>query len=99
MTDPGAVRPVSAGGEGATVTLGAGAGAASHAATGGEIGLSGGLWWDVRTAPSCKAEPTSKNPLLFNEFDGAPEEIRTPDPQIRSLMLYPAELRARAAGV
>jgi hypothetical protein len=28
-------------------------------------------------------------------FAGAPEEIRTPDPQIRSLVLYPAELRAR----
>ena len=26
---------------------------------------------------------------------GAPEEIRTPDPQIRSLVVYPAELRAR----
>ena len=26
--------------------------------------------------------------------NGAPEEIRTPDPQIRSLVLYPAELRA-----
>jgi hypothetical protein len=25
---------------------------------------------------------------------GAPERIRTSDPQIRSLMLYPAELRA-----
>src|SRR5208282_2534762 len=29
------------------------------------------------------------------EETGAPEEIRTPDPQIRSLVLYPAELRAR----
>src|SRR5262249_14210481 len=29
--------------------------------------------------------------------DAAPEEIRTPDPQIRSLVLYPAELRARLA--
>ena len=29
------------------------------------------------------------------DFIGAPEEIRTPDPQIRSLVLYPAELRAR----
>ncbi len=29
--------------------------------------------------------------------NGAPEEIRTPDPQIRSLMLYPAELRVRNA--
>jgi hypothetical protein len=28
------------------------------------------------------------------EITGAPEEIRTPDPQIRSLVLYPAELRA-----
>src|SRR5271155_3036925 len=28
---------------------------------------------------------------------GAPGAIRTPDPQIRSLVLYPAELRARAA--
>jgi hypothetical protein len=28
------------------------------------------------------------------EIAGAPEEIRTPDPQIRSLVLYPAELRA-----
>jgi hypothetical protein len=27
--------------------------------------------------------------------NGAPERIRTSDPQIRSLMLYPAELRAR----
>ena len=26
--------------------------------------------------------------------DGAPGEIRTPDPQVRSLMLYPTELRA-----
>jgi hypothetical protein len=29
------------------------------------------------------------------DFIGALGEIRTPDPQIRSLMLYPAELRAR----
>jgi hypothetical protein len=27
--------------------------------------------------------------------DGAPGEIRTPDPHIRSVMLYPAELQAR----
>src|SRR5882672_2049330 len=32
-------------------------------------------------------------PVLYRS--GAPEEIRTPDPQIRSLVLYPAELRAR----
>jgi hypothetical protein len=32
----------------------------------------------------------------FFDETGAPEEIRTPDPQIRSLVLYPAELRALA---
>jgi hypothetical protein len=31
----------------------------------------------------------------LGNHSGAPEEIRTPDPQIRSLVLYPAELRAR----
>jgi hypothetical protein len=30
-------------------------------------------------------------------LNGAPERIRTSDPQIRSLVLYPAELRARYA--
>jgi hypothetical protein len=33
--------------------------------------------------------------MYDNRLNGAPEEIRTPDPQIRSLVLYPAELRAR----
>jgi hypothetical protein len=31
------------------------------------------------------------------EFNGGPRAIRTPDPQIRSLMLYPAELWVRNA--
>src|SRR5579872_6875533 len=37
------------------------------------------------------------NPCARNgpEIGGAPGTIRTSDPQIRSLMLYPAELRAR----
>jgi hypothetical protein len=39
-------------------------------------------------------DPTAK--LLKN---GAPGTIRTSDPQIRSLMLYPAELRALGSGV
>ena len=30
----------------------------------------------------------------MTDFNGAPERIRTADPQIRSLVLYPAELRA-----
>jgi hypothetical protein len=30
------------------------------------------------------------------DFTGAPEEIRTPDPQIRSLLLYPAEMVGNA---
>lgn len=33
--------------------------------------------------------------LLVASEDGAPERIRTPNPQIRSLVLYPIELRAR----
>src|ERR1700751_6289177 len=43
-------------------------------------------------ASRTKSRHGSEN--LVNE-NGAPEEIRTPDPQIRSLVLYPAELRAR----
>ena len=35
------------------------------------------------------------NCRLFCILAGAPGEIRTPDPQVRSLVLYPAELRAR----
>ena len=34
-------------------------------------------------------------PILTRERNGAPGAIRTPDPQIRSLVLYPAELRVR----
>ena len=33
---------------------------------------------------------------FFRYLNGAPGRIRTSDPQIRSLVLYPAELRARA---
>ena len=33
--------------------------------------------------------------MLGKEMSGAPGEIRTPDPLVRSQMLYPAELRAR----
>ena len=33
------------------------------------------------------------------EANGAPGEIRTPDHQVRSLVLYPTELRARAASI
>jgi hypothetical protein len=36
-----------------------------------------------------------QNHFADKNGNGAPEEIRTPDPQIRSLVLYPAELRAR----
>src|SRR5215475_6936952 len=37
-----------------------------------------------------------RNRLLAKGLSGALGEIRTPDPQIRSLVLYPAELRAPA---
>ena len=35
----------------------------------------------------------------FNGIVGAPKRIRTSDPQIRSLMLYPAELWARIVSI
>ena len=43
-------------------------------------------------------DPSGNYPFVFNMFlevGGAPERIRTSDPQIRSLVLYPAELRVR----
>ena len=40
------------------------------------------------------SKPFEKEVLVI-DLIGALGEIRTPDPQIRSLVLYPAELRAR----
>ena len=42
-----------------------------------------------------RARARYRRSIVFWRRNGAPEEIRTPDPQIRSLVLYPAELRAR----
>ena len=44
---------------------------------------------------SAAAERTAWSFETSAEESGAPERIRTSDPQIRSLVLYPAELRAR----
>ena len=44
---------------------------------------------------------TGRKTLLYEDIEagnGALGKIRTPDPQIRSLVLYPAELRARCRG-
>jgi hypothetical protein len=46
-----------------------------------------------RTLAGHKKRARGRSLRKSREF-GAPEEIRTPDPQIRSLVLYPAELRA-----
>ena len=41
----------------------------------------------------------SQKPFIPQQGNvGAPERIRTSDPQIRSLVLYPAELRVRVEG-
>lgn len=37
--------------------------------------------------------------FYFKKGSGAPEETRTPNPQIRSLVLYPVELRVRLEAV
>src|SRR5216683_2724254 len=49
------------------------------------------------TARQNEAE-TARNPYFTGISAGALGEIRTPDPRIRSPMLYPAELRAHAGG-
>ena len=44
-----------------------------------------------------RSPPYKKTPLSVGAFlCGPPGEIRTPDTQVRSLVLYPAELRAEA---
>src|SRR5690606_25950662 len=56
-------------------------------------------WRDVRNtanrrqARTKKAGESLRRPCPF--VTGAPGRIRTSDPQVRSLVLYPAELRAR----
>src|SRR5262249_35634038 len=60
------------------------------------------FWHRCPVLPSCFHRLSLwKQKILLKEIReslqmvaGAPEEIRTPDPQIRSLVLYPAELRA-----
>jgi hypothetical protein len=49
----------------------------------------------------CSIQLSYRRRFPYVRESGAPEEIRTPDPQIRSLVLYPAELRAlnTAAGI
>ena len=46
---------------------------------------------------SAKSAVTPTARSSHGKENGAPGTIRTSDPQIRSLMLYPAELRARMA--
>jgi hypothetical protein len=56
----------------------------------------GMLPYCFRAKLAWKQEPKRSQKIQQIQLDaGAPEEIRTPDPQIRSLVLYPAELRAR----
>ena len=45
--------------------------------------------------PSPRGNSDLENIVYLPIFNGALGEIRTPDPQIRSLVLYPAELRAQ----
>ena len=45
--------------------------------------------WLLRSIGTKSAKKSTAKPLK----NGAPGAIRTPGPQIRSLMLYPAELR------
>ena len=42
---------------------------------------------------SCRPRTDRRNTPVHDDFVGDPDRIRTCDPQIRNLMLYPAELR------
>ena len=60
---------------------------------------------DVKTAPQQHATPRAtwlmseeEMPLEVVDFNGDPGGSRTPNPQIRSLMLYPVELRGQHFG-
>ena len=65
------------------------------------IGMeNGGLSLESEVEPSvvCCANVCRFNVVRRARRLGAPGKIRTPDPQIRSLVLYPAELRVRCGG-
>ena len=53
-------------------------------------------WQRLGGIDQCRKEkgPMSCSSLTLHPLHGAPGEIRTPDHQVRSLVLYPAELRA-----
>jgi hypothetical protein len=52
----------------------------------------------TRLSPMCPVRSVTYVSGPDIEIAGAPEGIRTPDPQIRSLVLYPAELPALKEG-
>src|SRR5262249_51655243 len=58
------------------------------------------LWASTHSLQNCYLCPRNEVLPMWPEWTlqrgGAPGGTRTPDPQVRSLMLYPAELRARA---
>ena len=54
------------------------------------------LWLDQRRAGDIEGRPRGFKYILTGAFiDGAPAGTRTPNPQVRSLVLYPVELRAQ----
>ena len=52
------------------------------------------MWDDMWDFLYLQSINSIKNNLIV-EYIGAPGEIRTPDPLVRSQVLYPTELRAR----
>ena len=66
-----------------------------HAAGVSLIG-SRGRWRGAPANPVLRTKRVPKHPVCIS---GAPGEIRTPDHQVRSLVLYPTELRARRSEI
>jgi hypothetical protein len=52
----------------------------------------------IAICPTRHSDGSCKPDAALKGKDGGPRAIRTPDPQIRSLMLYPAELWIHCGG-
>ena len=63
------------------------------------IGLAARTVRAIATAPTRSRSPRRVMSRIIPQAGGAPGGVRTPDHRIRSPVLYPAELRARVAGL
>jgi hypothetical protein len=53
------------------------------------------MWWDAKNKRPFALGVNGRKPLVCKQKVGAPEETRTPNPQIRSLVFYPMSSKSR----